>query len=90
MITAEPDITRLLGRLKTRKLARQQRDRKDRRVVWTEITAEGLKLLEEMDPAVRALPRELLGHLSQEKLQLLIDLLERARSRCGETKPSHE
>ena len=39
MITAEPDITRLLKRLKTLNFIRQQRDRQDRRVVWTRISA---------------------------------------------------
>jgi DNA-binding MarR family transcriptional regulator len=90
MIAAEPDITRLLGRLKARKLAHQQRDREDRRVVWTQITDEGLQLLDEMEPAVRTLPRELLGHLSQEELQSLIDLLERARGRCIEAQQTRE
>src|ERR1700750_1062630 len=39
MITAEPDITRLLARMKTLKLIQQQRDRHDRRVLWTQISA---------------------------------------------------
>jgi DNA-binding MarR family transcriptional regulator len=82
MIAAEPDITRLLGRLKTLKLVRQSRDREDRRVVWTQITAEGLTLLSEMDPVVQVAPREMLGHLSEEELNTLIALLEHARCRC--------
>ena len=63
MITAEPDITRLLARLKAIKLIRQQRDRHDRRVVWTQISDTGLALLREMDPVILAMPKELLGHL---------------------------
>ena len=43
MITAEPDITRLLARLKALKLIRQQRDSEDRRVVWTRISEAGLE-----------------------------------------------
>ena len=65
MITAEPDITRLLARLKGMKLIRQHRDRQDRRVVWTQISEAGLALLEEMDPVIERAPRELLGHLSR-------------------------
>jgi len=84
MITAEPDITRLLSRLKTLKFVRQQRDRHDRRVVWTKITEPGLHLLAEMDPVIRLAPVELLGHLNMTELTELIRLLERARSRCGE------
>src|ERR1035438_4386422 len=60
MITAEPDITRLLKRLKALKLIRQKRDSQDRRVVRTVISEAGLALLREMDPAILSLPRELL------------------------------
>lgn len=84
MIAAEPDITRLLARLKTRKLIRQRRDSDDRRVVWTEISAAGLSLLEEMDPVIVRLPRELLGHLKQAELAELIRLLEMIRERNRE------
>jgi DNA-binding MarR family transcriptional regulator len=84
MITAEPDITRLLARLKGLKLIRQQRDRHDRRVVWTRISDAGLELLEEMDPVILQVPKELLGHLRLEELTELIRLLERARKPGGE------
>jgi DNA-binding MarR family transcriptional regulator len=80
MITAEPDITRLLSRLKALKLVRQQRDKDDRRVVWTQITPVGLQLLKEMDPVIQQLPVELLGHLSKTELAELIRILESARS----------
>src|ERR1700686_2408497 len=49
MITAEPDITRLLGRLKVLKLIHQQRDKRDRRVLWTQISPAGLALLADTD-----------------------------------------
>jgi DNA-binding MarR family transcriptional regulator len=82
MITAEPDITRLLSRLKALKLIRQQRDRHDRRMIWTQISDAGLKLLMEMDPMVEKAPVELLGHLGGADLAELIRLLETARKRC--------
>ena len=84
MITAEPDITRLLGRLKAQKLVRQQRDKRDKRVLWTQISPAGLALLAEMDPAVQQGPHDLLGHLTHEELTQLIHLLESARSHCGD------
>jgi DNA-binding MarR family transcriptional regulator len=84
MITAEPDITRLLGRLKAQKLVRQQRDKRDKRVLWTQISPVGLALLAEMDPVVQQGPKDLLGHLTDEELTQLIHLLESARSRCGD------
>ena len=84
MITAEPDITRLLSRLKALKYVRQQRDRRDRRVVWTQISENGLELLEEMDPVIQQLPGELLGHLEKDEVTELIRLLELARAHCGD------
>jgi DNA-binding MarR family transcriptional regulator len=83
MITAEPDITRLLARLKANKLVRQQRDRHDRRVVWTEISDAGLELLRQMDPTIQAIPKALLGHLGERDLAELTRLLELARKNCG-------
>jgi len=85
MITAEPDITRLLARLRALKLIRQQRDKRDRRVVWTQISPAGLALLAETDPVVQDFPRELLGHLGSDQLATFIHLLELARHNCGET-----
>lgn len=85
MITAEPDITRLLARLKKNGLIRQQRNRHDRRVVWTQISAAGLELLGEMDPSIRLIPGELLGHMDGAELAELIRLLELARMHSEET-----
>jgi DNA-binding MarR family transcriptional regulator len=64
---------------------RQHRDRHDRRVVWTQISETGLALLAEMDPVIKKVPIELLGHLSREQIAQFIQLLELARSRSGET-----
>ncbi len=80
MITAEPDITRLLNRLKKLKLIRQRRDSHDHRVVITHITEAGLDLLCQMDPIVQRAPKEILGRLSQPELAELIRLLELARA----------
>lgn len=82
MVTAVPDITRLLARLKALHLIRQQRDRRDRRVLWTFIAEAGLNLLAEMDETVTRFPGEILGHLPQKELVQFIRLLEEARSRC--------
>ena len=83
MIAADPDITRLLNRLKALKLIRQRRDRHDRRVVWTQISDAGLALLDSMDPIVDRAPRELLGHMRPGELRELSRLLELARSHCA-------
>jgi DNA-binding MarR family transcriptional regulator len=82
MITAEPDVTRLLSRLKALKLVRQQRDRHDRRQLWTQISERGLTLLREMDPMIEQAPREMLGHLGGAELAEFNRLLEAARGGC--------
>jgi DNA-binding MarR family transcriptional regulator len=89
MIAAEPDITRLLGRLKSLKLVRQHRDRQDRRVLWTRITEAGLELLRKMDPVIQRVPKELLGHMNRDELDVMIRLLELARQHCCDAQP-HE
>jgi DNA-binding MarR family transcriptional regulator len=83
MVTPEPDITRLLARLKALKLVKQHRNQNDRRVVWTQISETGIKLLREMDPLIRKLPANLLGHMSKDELTEMIRLLERARLPCA-------
>jgi DNA-binding MarR family transcriptional regulator len=79
MITRDPDITRLLDRLEKRALVSRCRETKDRRMVLTRITAEGLRLLRELDAPVTAIHKQQLGHLGREGLHSLIGLLELAR-----------
>jgi DNA-binding MarR family transcriptional regulator len=82
MITAVPDTTRLLAPMKTQKFIRQQRDKKDRRVVWTKISASGTELLSKVDPEITQIPGELLGHLDRKELGEFVRLLEVARRNC--------
>jgi len=87
MIAMEPDITRLLRRLKGLKLIRQHRDRQDRRVVWTQVSESGLDLLRAMDPVIERIPLELLGHIGRGELAEMIRLLEIARQSCADAQP---
>jgi DNA-binding MarR family transcriptional regulator len=80
MITRDPDITRLVDRLAARKLVDRSRSESDRRVVVTKISAEGLRILSELDAQAKDLPKKVLGHLGEKRLRVLIGLLERARS----------
>jgi len=79
MITRDPDITRLLNRLQKHGLALRARGRSDRRVIYGKITAAGLKLLREIDDPLEKFGKEILKHVSHEKLQQLIELLELVR-----------
>lgn len=79
LITHDPDITRLGDRLEARSLLTRSRENKDRRVVITRITEEGLRILKALDePVAKGLVARL-GHLGQARLQQLIDLLEETR-----------
>ncbi len=80
MIARDPDMTRLLDRLEGRGLVSRKRGEKDRRVVTTRITAEGLRLLKGLDRPVLEVHERQLGHLGRRRLKALIELLEAARS----------
>lgn len=79
MITRDPDITRLLDRLEKRGLISRCREAKDRRMVLTRITAEGLKVLGKLDGPVQQAHREQLGHMGPARLRELTELLSAAR-----------
>lgn len=79
MITHDPDITRLLNRLKGRGLVERTRARQDRRVILGKITPAGLTLLREMDRPLEKYGRAMLRHVGQGRLKRLIELLELVR-----------
>jgi len=81
MITRDPDITRLLDRLEKRQFISRAREGKDRRMVLTRITPEGLKVLSSLDEPVQQAHRRQLGHLSRDRLAVLAELLQDCRSR---------
>jgi DNA-binding MarR family transcriptional regulator len=83
MITRDPDVTRLLDRLETRKLISRCRETKDRRTVMVRITTDGLQLLARLDEPVQAGHRKQLGHMGRERLRSLTDLLLAARSQVA-------
>jgi DNA-binding MarR family transcriptional regulator len=80
MITRDPDVTRLLDRLEKRGLISRCREARDRRTVTAQISAEGLELLARLDEPVLAAHRRQLGHLGQQRLRDLAELLRVARS----------
>jgi DNA-binding MarR family transcriptional regulator len=79
MITRDPDVTRLLDRLEKRGLIARCRESKDRRMVLTRITPEGLQALAELDQPIQDVHRQQLGHLGQNRLRALGELLRLAR-----------
>jgi DNA-binding MarR family transcriptional regulator len=79
LISRDPDITRLLDRMESRGWIARARETQDRRVVKTRLTAEGLRLLGELDAPVYEMHRRQLGHIPAKQLRQLSKLLERAR-----------
>jgi DNA-binding MarR family transcriptional regulator len=75
MISRDPDITRLLDRMESHKLIARERQKEDRRVIKTRITAEGLKLLKKLDRPVHELHKNQFRHMPQAHLKQLTELL---------------
>jgi len=84
MIHRDPDTTRLLDRLESRGLITRERGRRDRRVIVTRITGEGLQVLKRLDAAVAEYPRRRMGHVSAERLKSLVRVLDQLRSEDSE------
>jgi DNA-binding MarR family transcriptional regulator len=82
MVTADPDVTRLLDRLEARNLIARQRSTEDRRVVVSRITPEGLDLLESIDEPLNEFTTRQLAHIPVDQLEQLIATLESIRERA--------
>ena len=79
MLTRGPDMTRLLDRMEAAGLVVRIRSTEDRRLVSTHISEAGLSLLASVDDAVEQEHHSRLGHMGEESLRALIDLLRRIR-----------
>ncbi len=79
MVTRDPDITRLLDRLEKQGWIERNRSVTDRRVVTSRISESGLGVLTELDEPLRLQLEAILGRLGEDRLRLLIELLEEAR-----------
>ena len=79
MISAEPDVPRLLARMENLGYIRRTRDSQDRRYVTTRITPRALKLLENLDEPVNDLHRRQFSALPAAQLGELIEMLEELR-----------
>ena len=79
LVTGDPDITRLLDRMARQGLVRRQRSERDRRVVLTVITCQGLTLLKDLAPRMDEQVEKQMAHMQPGQLHALINLLEEAR-----------
>lgn len=83
MLEKTPGITRLLDRLQEKGLVRQERRSDDRRCILRSITQEGLDLLAALDAPVAAANHELVGVLTVDQAEQLIELLDVIRAGKG-------
>jgi DNA-binding MarR family transcriptional regulator len=74
MIHRAPDVTRMLDRLCRQGLVGRMRDPDDRRMSVATITAEGLALLERMDPEIQAAQADATSALGEGQLRQLARL----------------
>ena len=75
----EPDVTRLLVRMEERGLVERERRTDNRRFVVVRITVDGLRMLKALDGPVASMHATQLRHMNRRELELLAELLERAR-----------
>jgi DNA-binding MarR family transcriptional regulator len=87
LISRDPDITRLLDRMESRGWIARSREIKDRRVVKTRITADGLRILRNLDEPVKNLHRKQFRGLSERQLRQLLLLLEQVRAQIETPAP---
>lgn len=80
LLNRMPDATRLLDRMEQAGLVTRERSEADRRLVRTRITRQGRKLVDELDDVVEAQHQKCLGHVSNDRLKLLIDVLQQVRN----------
>jgi DNA-binding MarR family transcriptional regulator len=80
LVTAVPDVTRLLDRLEARGWVRRGRDEEDRRVVRATITSAGTALLASLEAPVDAWLRTALGGLRAPEQRQLVRLLDALRA----------
>ncbi|MGA2435635.1 MAG: MarR family transcriptional regulator [Bryobacteraceae bacterium] len=82
-VKEDPDITRLLDRMEKRGLIERSRGTKDRRLVSTTITKQGLAMLKGLDAPVDALHARELEGFSKQRLRELTADMEQIRKRLA-------
>lgn len=78
MLDKSSDVTRIVERLRTKKLIERRISRKDRRQIDVKITQSGLNLLAEMDGREQKMDN-VLSKLSKKEVKLLNAILDKIR-----------
>jgi MarR family transcriptional regulator, organic hydroperoxide resistance regulator len=80
MISRVPDVPRLLDRMEEMALIHRERDPSDRRHVTARITAQGVRVLEEVTPVLEQIEGERFSLLGPDALQSLVQALDAVRA----------
>lgn len=80
LVSRMPDVSRLLDRMERAGLVVRVRSTEDRRLVNTTLTTAGRNLLNDLDETVMRSHEAQLGHMSENQLQSLTELLSIARA----------
>ncbi|HEY0971872.1 MAG TPA: MarR family transcriptional regulator [Gemmatimonadales bacterium] len=80
LLTRMPDVTRLLDRMEEAGLVTRERSSEDRRMVTTRLTAEGRRIVDQLDDVVREEHDRLLGHVDAKRLAALVETLAAVRA----------
>jgi DNA-binding MarR family transcriptional regulator len=83
MVEKSPNTTRLMDKLIDKGLISRERCVKDRRVVFVEITEEGLRVLSELDVEMKKEENILSPKLTDKEANDLSDLLDKLRENVG-------
>lgn len=75
LVTAMPDVTRLLDRMEEQGLIVRERGTVDRRMVRTRLTKKGLDLVGRLDATVMQMHEKQFRHMDKRSLRTLIQLL---------------
>lgn len=84
MIEEGTPITRIVDKLEQAGYIRRERALPDRRQVMCQVTAEGRRLLDKIDPAVDAADEEATASLGTRELAQLVDMLDTIRAANAE------
>lgn len=85
LVGPAPDVTRLIDRLEAAGLVSRERDKYDRRLVFTRLTEAGRVLLEQAEPHVREAEEKALTGLDARERDRLAALLVGIRGNCPGT-----
>ncbi len=80
MITRMPDMTRMLDRMEEAGLITRERQGDDRRMVNTQLSAKGRRILQKLDAAVQEEHEKRFAHLSEAQLRSLVSMLTSVRN----------